>query len=225
MPFFPDQALLFLHIPKNAGRSVEDAFLPSHDNADWGRPNWVNCAARLMLDMSRSDFAHRHVVGTQDIAVAAQHLTYAEMELLGLLPEEKPRATFAICRNPYDRAVSSVTHFKGKQDDAASFEQALSEWLDAPLTDHNLRAHRRTQRAFVVDTHNRPVTSHVLRFEKLQADFDAFVQELGLADRTLPWRGKASRARDLGALFTPASKAMVEREFGEDLEHFGYSFG
>jgi hypothetical protein len=103
MPLFPGQ---FLLLRKNVGRSVEDAFLPAYDNTDWERTNWVNCAGRRMLDLSRSGFAHCYIVGTRHIAVEVQKLIYAQMELLGLLPTEKPCATSAMFRNPYDQAVS-----------------------------------------------------------------------------------------------------------------------
>lgn len=224
MPLFFDPLLVFLHIPKNAGRSIEDVFLPAHDNQDWGRPNRLNSAARYLLDRTRSDMAWRHRIGTQDITVAAQHLTYVEMEMLGLLPEQEPRAIFCVCRNPFDRAVSSVTHFKGAPGDPREFERSLAEWLEEPLSDHNRRAHRRTQRAFVLDSKGADAATHVLRFESLQADFDGMLADLGLSAKELPWRGKAGRGRDLSALYTPEAKRLVERAYGEDLEHFGYGF-
>jgi hypothetical protein len=224
MPIFFDPLVVFLHIPKNAGRSIEDVFLPKHENRDWGRPNRLNSGARLLLNLTRSEMAYKHLIGTQDIIVAAQHLTYMEMELLGLLPQEQPRAILCVCRNPYDRAVSSVAHFKGKQTCAKEFEYALDEWLDQPLDDHNLIAHRRTQKAFIVNSHNEIAATHVLRFEALQSDFYVFAQSLGLDHTDLPWRGKAMRDMPAREFYTPRARAMVEREFAEDLDHFGYVF-
>ncbi|KPF63279.1 hypothetical protein IP79_10345 [Porphyrobacter sp. AAP60] len=116
-----------------------------------------------------------------------------------------------------------MTRSKGKEDGAASFEGTPAELLDVSRADHILSAHCQTERAFVVDKHNRTTTAHFLLFEYLQDNFDDRVEELGLGDRTLPWRGKAALAPDHHDRFSSAAQAMVECKFGEHLEHFGYT--
>jgi len=223
MPIFFDPLLLFIHIPKNAGRSIEKAFMDAEKKADWGRPNPINRFAHLLGKLSRSEFAIRHLVGTQDIPVAAQHLTYAEIELLGLMPKKQPVTTFTVCRNPFDRVVSSVTHFMGPQENASAFELALAEWLDLPLADHNIRAHRRKQVEFVLDSRGRPAIQEILRFENLEHDFLAFTKRIGRTDLSLPWRGKAkARSRNLSDIFSERAYRLVKSAYGEDLEFFRY---
>ena len=140
------------HIPKNAGRSIEEALLGEDGSPDGGRRSWLNRVATFVSRETASPFARKYLIGTLDVALASQHLTYVEMQLLGLLPET-PLRSFAVVRNPFDRALSSMIHFdRGawvdepdttrRQDE---FERVLGRWLDRDLSDHNERAHRRPQ--------------------------------------------------------------------------------
>lgn len=225
MPLFSEPRLLFIHIPKNAGRSVERVLMNTDGDPDWARPNLVNRAARALTVASRSSLAFGHLVGTQDVVIAAQHLTYAEIELLGLGPPDLGEIpSFCVCRDPFDRAISSVTHFFGPVTDPVAFERALDAWLDDPLTDHNRRAHRRPQYEFILNARGRPTIQHVLRFERLGEDFKAFAKVIGRPDLTLPWMGRSKRGRDVTTYYTHRAQQRVADAYGEDLEYFCYPF-
>jgi hypothetical protein len=225
MPLFSEPRVLFIHIPKNAGRSIERTMMDTGGDPDWGRPNLLNRMARALTVASRSDHAFSHLVGTQDIVVAAQHLTYAEIELLGLASGELGAIpSFCVCRNPYDRAISSVTHFFGAVGGPADFERVLDAWLDQPLTDHNMRAHRRPQYEFILDSRGRPTMQHVLRYERLAEDFKGFAAAIGRAGLELPWAGRSERSRDCADYYTPYARRRVAEAFGEDLDYFRYGF-
>jgi hypothetical protein len=175
MPFFRDRNLLFVHIPKNAGRSIEAALLGPTGSPDGGRRSWPNRLATGAQRRTAAVGVRERLIGTLDVTVAAQHLTFAEIELLGVLPAGQLAhcRRFCVCRNPFDRAVSSVFHFGGNPLDQSEFERALDRWLDRPPRDHNELAHRRTQAAYVRDSRGQPAVPHVLRFERLCDDFDA----------------------------------------------------
>lgn len=223
MPLFFDPNLLFIHIPKNAGRSIESVFMDTTRNVDWGRPNLINRVTHYGSIVSRSNYATRHLVGTRDITVAAQHLTYAEIEWLGLLQFTEVKRVFCVCRNPFDRVFSTITHFSGQQEGPRQFERTLEEWLDLAPTDHNQRAHRRTQLDFVLDRRGREVDIDILRFESLASDFSKFTEKIGKSGLSLPWRGKSTRLSGIEEMLTQRSKDIITREFSEDFDHFGYS--
>ena len=74
MPILPDYNALFIHIPKNAGRSIETALLPRGVASCSGRRSRLNRAAHLLQNLSASRTAARFLVGTRDVALCAQHL-------------------------------------------------------------------------------------------------------------------------------------------------------
>lgn len=232
MPLFPDLNLIFIHIPKNAGRSIEQALLRNSGSPDGGRRTLLNRSLHGLCEMTASKFAKDRLIGTLDVVIAAQHLTYMEMDLLGLLsPKNKVECvTFAICRNPFDRIVSSINHFypddarHNKIDGRDSFERHLNEWLERDVSDHNERAHRRQQIDFVLNCRGRSAVDELLRYECITDDFAALMSKMGAPEIILPWRGKSSRQRSYQHYYTDSAKKLVEQEFGEDLEYFKYKF-
>lgn len=147
--------------------------------------------------------------------------------MLGLLPDDAATAwtMFCICRNPFDRAVSSIRHFHETElQDATQFERLLAHWLDRAPADHNLRAHRRTQSDFVRDDKGNCGVGTILRYETLAEDFSWLMARIGRPDIALGWSGKSDRSRDYRAYYTPSARKMVETVYAEDLERFGYGF-
>ncbi|MEM7766167.1 MAG: sulfotransferase family 2 domain-containing protein [Pseudomonadota bacterium] len=233
MPVFRDLRLLFVHIPKNAGRSIERALLAGAGTPDGGRRSLANRMAHAAARATRSKFADEYLIGTMDVVVAAQHLTYQEMDLLGLLPaglvDDPAFEAFCVCRNPFDRAVSSISHFHPEPEDGpprtpADFERLLLAWLDRPLGDHNERAHRRPQIDYVRDSRGEVVTGCVLRYESLADDFRMLLDRRGRGDIQLPWQGRSKRERVYQDYFTGDARKAVETAFGDDLDAFGYTY-
>lgn len=232
MPIFQDHKLLFIHIPKNAGRSIEAALLGGAGTPDDGRRSLLNRGATFISRRTRSRFPERYLIGTLDVALAAQHLTYVEMEMLGLLPEEDGFHSFAVLRNPFDRALSSIMHFSSdawvqEPDPRVRQKQCaarLAHWLERPLSDHNERAHRRTQLAYLRDQHGKLAVDSLLSFETISEDFSALLEACGIKGLKLPFRGRAGRKRGYRDYFNSESRKLVEDAFGEDLDAFGYTF-
>ncbi len=229
MPIFHDLNLLFVHIPKNAGRSIEEALYGNARAPHSGRRSFLNRAAHSLCLLTAPRDVTSNLVGTLDQVLVAQHLTYGEMDLLGLLPEDSS-ARFAVCRNPYDRVVSSVSHFADARKHEAmpntpgEFERALQLWLDRAPNDHNERAHRRPQIDFLLDRRGERAVETVLRYEELAQDFDAFMKSVGLPRITLPWHGQSARSRNHREYLTATSRMLIETEFGDDIEAFEYQY-
>lgn len=232
LPFFRDQNLLFVHIPKNAGRSIEAALLGPTGSPDGGRRSWSNRLATGAQRCTAAVGVRERLIGTLDVTVAAQHLTFAEIELLGVLPADQLAHSrrFCVCRNPFDRAVSSVLHFcgrthpEGTPQEQSEFERGLTRWLDRPPRDHNELAHRRTQLAYLRDSRGQPAVPYVLRFERLCDDFTQLMAEFGIDGVSLPRRGTSLRGGNHRDYFNSSARRAVERAFAEDLEQFGYAF-
>jgi len=236
MPLFPDYNALFLHIPKTAGRSIETALLPRGVAATSGRRRRLNRAAHLLQTRTANPTAARHLVGTLDVSLCAQHLTLAEIELLGLIPDRDLAGLLKFCvvRNPFARAISSVMHFRSRfahryrldpTPTPEQLERALEVWAALDPVDHNLRAHRRPQADFLFDRDRAIAVDRVLRFETLHKDFAALAAKIGAPVSALPWIGRSTPARGgYAAFYTPRARRIVAGLYGADLELLGYHF-
>lgn len=237
MPIFSEHNALFVHIPKNAGRSIEKAFLPSGLTPSSGGRSFVNGLARWALRKTANSIPPQRLLGTLDVALTSQHLTLEEIRLLGLVPERDIDRLFTFCvvRNPYDRVLSSVLHFSRNDKQrlfdlpdrpgAGDFEAAILAWIEVDAPDHNVRAHRRPQSDYVRMKDRANATDFTLRFEHLNDDFDRLRDRLGATGVSLGRTGAGRlRDRDYRDLYTDTSRKAVERAFAADLELFAYCF-
>lgn len=193
----------------------------------------LNLVGRQIGKATQSAVPRKYLLGSLDVVLTAQHLTYLEIELLGLLSRSQlsEALIFATIRDPYARAVSSVGHFAHRFADEytldakptpAQIERALEFWQSLDSEDHNVRAHRRAQSDFLVDRDGKLVTDRLMRLENLQADFAALCGDLGIAGVDLPHTGKGRVGGALEQLYTARSRRLVEQMFSRDFELLDY---
>ena len=65
MPLLADQRLIFIHIPKNAGKSIEEYFLGPH-GPSMGTRTFANRAAKYLLNKTTNEKAKRNLLGSYD---------------------------------------------------------------------------------------------------------------------------------------------------------------
>ena len=152
--------------------------------------------------------------------------------MLGLLPDTSNYVSFCVVRNPYDRALSSVMHFAkarwaSSDDDGErrmGFEKNLEVWLETPLSDHNIRAHRRSQIDFIRNRQGEIAVDHILRFENLEDDFSDLLTRFRIRNKMVAKIGDSGRRRKYRDFYTPDARRLVDNVFGQDIEKLGYSF-
>ncbi|MEP7302451.1 MAG: sulfotransferase family 2 domain-containing protein [Caldimonas sp.] len=200
-----DRRFLFLHIPKTGGNSIQDLLRPFSDDRIVRLAPHQDGVERFEL---RSD-RYR----TQKHSTLADYRHEYGAELFDRL------FRFACARNPWDRVVSFYfSPHRGRvewnRDDFLRFipgVQPMRHYLALPGDDSaTLAAAGRNVQRF-------------LRFESLQADFDAVCADLGLAPMTLPQRNRSARGayRDY---YDDAARALVGERFGDEAAFFGYAF-
>ncbi len=229
MAYFQDKGLVFIHVPKNAGKSVEIALnlVTGKSLSDAGRRSKINRALTYLQRETRSDEVRSVLHGTLDLSLCAQHLTVQEIQLLNLLPEGKlsDYKTFAVCRNPWDRALSSFRHFTSSQGSSpADFERFCENWYSMKTLDHNVMAHQRTQMDFIVDTRGKVAVERILRFEHLADDFSTMSKEWKLDAPELPHIGKQGEKMAYQDGYTDRAKEIIDHLFAEDIEYLDYTF-
>jgi hypothetical protein len=134
--------------------------------------------------------------------------------------------SFAVCRNPFSRALATYRHFQNKQwIDPTEFEQFCEHWFDKDHVDHNRLSHQRRQIDFVRDIRGNIGVDRILRFESLSTDFRNLSEEWSFATKNLPHVGKQGvDCASYRAHYTARARELISLRFSEDLDIFGYQF-
>ena len=225
MAYCPNQNILFIHIPKCAGKSFEVAsgVITKQESIKYNWRNNLNRLSKFLLSRTADKKALQRLWGTYDISLSLQHVTYAEIELLGLLDTFKLKKAIkvAIIRNPYDRAVSLYHHHKEKSE---TFLEFLNRFFTPDSKNHNFLAHKRNQLDFIRDKKGNIILDFVIRFENLNQDFKDFSEYYELNLSELPHIGKNKGRKTYQEYYCKVSKEIVANLFSDDISYFDYTF-
>jgi len=218
--------LVFVHIPKNAGTSVELAGIVSGIN--WGSMHLHFAGYQKMPDgntCSRYHVPPRHLHGPNP---------YSSGNL------------FCLVRNPFDRAVSEYKYLL-----TANWGQQYSETFSTGLFEHPrcsteglnhfvesaLKSYRKGSR-YIDDCHHVPqvefvygedgsqLCNDVLRFEELPLAFDNLMQEHGYPVRLGSFRDGDSSAtcKNLSSSdFSAETRQLILEVYKDDFRLLNYS--
>ena len=206
MPIYPDLNLIFVHVPKTAGSAIVAAL------ADHALPrpsgNWRRLTSHL-------PFAE-----PMDKLWLRRHLSARWMKVkLGAQVWDRFRS-FAVVRDPYDRAVSSYEFARQRpklRRHKAAMRRSFTEFLRAEPDD------RMQQAPLLTDRHGALMVQKVLRHETLAADLAAMCQAWDLVI-TLPAQPvNATTRAPTDSYLTDEAVAIINRRAGRDFDQFGYA--
>lgn len=197
---------IFVHIPKTAGQSVEQAFLD-----DLG----------LSWDQ-RSPLVLRHNDDPANGPSALAHLYAEEYVRLGHIDQAAfdGYTKFAVVRNPYDRLLSEYRY--------RSFRQTGPFWwfLRRPWrSDFSDRArHMVPQTRYLLDADGNCLVDRIVRFEDIEAGMAEVFRDVFGAPRPLPRRNTSHRAarRMSRADLSPRDRARIREMYARDFAYLGY---
>jgi hypothetical protein len=195
------RGFLFVHVPKTGGNSVQNVLKAYSED-------------EILLRDTHQDGVERFEVRNATFGFL-KHSPLSEYK--EKLPGDSYASLFkfACVRNPWERAISyyfspyrGVTGFS--KSDFIEFMSTtvpmtyfLRERADQPLAEApgNLDA--------------------IMRFETLQADFDAVCDRLGLPREALPVRNRSERG-EVATYYDEETVEVVRQAYAEDIELFGY---
>lgn len=133
--------------------------------------------------------------------------------------------SFAIVRNPWDKAVSQYVYMR-QRDDLCHF---IGMERDAPFKEylHLIGAMKHVQWeeqvAFVHDADGTVLVDHIGRFETLKESADEIFRRIGIHGAQLPHELRGERGA-YQAFYDDESAEMVGSMYAADVRAFGYSF-
>lgn len=200
---------IFVHIPKCAGTSIEQALLPystpypHFKDVPEGerRKYWLPCRGGL------------------------QH---AKLRRYGRRFLTDNFFKFAFVRNPWDRAVSQIHYLKprmrGELFSGRTFKEDLLVYC---TTKRSVRGHDlgATQWGYIKTSNNECGVDYVGRFESLSKDFTYICQKLdALPIPILPHIFNSQRNAHYSTYYDDESVELVRARFAEDIRRFDYEF-
>ena len=230
MPISHKDKLLFIHIPKNAGKSFEILF-GFHD-AYHVAPNmrsWPNRAAKLLLNITSSKNASKQLLGIMDKTLALQHTTLQEMILLNLIDEKilNEYLIVAMVRDPFNRAFSLFNHWMYTDNLSESnieeeFNLFLSKIPDyRASSDHNRASHFRTQVEYLRNLKGLIEGIDILRLEFFKEDIKSFSEKysyLHLDYNRVKDFKKESNSKLKKMADSPRNRQLVKALFKDDYD-------
>lgn len=210
MPCTSDRNLLFIHIPKTGGTSVEKALGLFGD--------WQLEDQSHLFGLIQSPQLLAHGWGSAFL----QHLTWFEIQQEWNFDRA---LCFSVVRNPWARFASVYTNTDPHLVATARDQGVEVTGLDFPsfiaATEGLSHAHLRPQLDYLCDASRGLVVSHILRTENLNQDFDEFSRRHHLPT-ALPWENQSRVPRSLSELYNRATWQQIQQRYAEDIAMFGY---
>jgi len=210
MPCTPDHSLLFIHIPKTGGSSIEQAL---GIFGSWQLENQeilfglIQSAELLAYGWGSAFLQHLSLRELQ------QHWDFSRAERFATV--RNPWARFASVYTNTDTHLKEVARLQGLELEGLSFE----EFVDA--TERLEHAHLRPQFDYLVGADGELAVINLLRTEQLNVDFQHLCKRLGLQVE-LPWANRSNRSKPFEEFYSPASWQRIGERYAVDVEKLGY---
>jgi len=200
------QNLSFLHIPRNAGESIN---------------KWLR------------EIEGEHI---QKTGVREAINTWTEVEnhptLSSFRTNHPTNYTFTIVRNPWDRAVSLYYNFTQiateEQRQAAmtamgwttmlSFEESVINHSEIVTLEWENEIHK-SQSSWIDDS-----IDLIVKLENLEADIQPIRDLFGGATLAIPRKNATTRDRDYRGYYNTNTQNIIATLFAEDIDRWGYTF-
>ncbi len=223
MPFIHDYNLIFIHIPKNGGTSVENHFDVWREEKQFScndkehKISWVSLneePIKIEKNILTKDY------GTENFIFSLQHYIPYFKKDLDTESWEKYRK-FTIVRDPYTRAISEYCYRHHGKKILMWDNNEFSNWFknfccDGVILDHYLPQ---------IEYFNHIKYNKILRFENLQDDFRSMCKEYNIKDIELPHINKSvGNVPDFKKQLNKQSIDLINERYFEDFEYFNYKF-
>ena len=220
MPINYAHKVIFIHIPKCAGSTVEDILKTDIIETYYSIHKAKNTGIIVERNKFNNIFDYNNCV-----CKTPQHFTYRELK------RSLPKSIFAnyykftIVRNPYSRIVSDyhfvINYYKDLQN--YTFEQFL-EKLTLPQFEriNYFDGHLEPQYTYLIDDDNSIKDMQIFNYENLNECFIYLKNLTGVAE--IPHLRKTTYSKPYQEYFTSFTQEKVYNFYKEDFLRFNYKF-
>jgi hypothetical protein len=196
--------LKFIHIPKNAGTSIEDNALDH--NILWGR--YDNVLKWYIKKIPGAPFWHTPLRLIPKYRLE-EMLKYYDF--------------FAVVRNPYDHCLSEFHYYvkigKLKKDGDKDY---LNKVICRYIKQNRDMDHWAPQSNFIYDENGQVIVKYVLYFEHLESHFNWLMQKYGMDNIKLQKQSNVSDKNFTVTDLYPETIATINKFYHDDFTNFGY---
>lgn len=219
-----EHRLIFIHIPKCAGTSVERRF--GHFDGFSGRNGQDHRPVRMI----RSPLPIGPALRTPDDAkLLAKRLAHPFRRHANprnrrtVTPEQfRTYHKFAIVRDPWSRVFSWYRNVLRDPIHRRRYDVAPDTPLDVFVDRFAGRGMLRPIDWWLRDFDGAIAMDRIIDFHDLDAGFAALLGDLGLPQEPLPRHNDSGGEADLDRAFTPASREMIARVYAREIALFGF---
>lgn len=203
-----DKKVIFYHVPKVAGVSIEQALLPG--NRDY---RYFNSDILFGLDKG----------------IMTQHLTYSGMSKYVDSQVMDGYFKFAFFRNTWERLVSAYTYLeKHYTQKHGSFEDCIKKFCEIVQSgEYNEGWHFGKQTDFLYKNklYGDLAVDFVGRFENIEEDFKIVSEKIGIPATNLK-KLNATKPREKPYIeyYTKDLVDLVHKTYESEISYFGYKF-
>jgi len=199
---------IFIHVPKNAGTSVQNALL-----------NYSNYACRFQNTQLMYYF--KKLVGNNYyLTTFGKHIPVSDLKSIIGKKWDNYRS-FAVCRNPYDRLVSRYHYFKHVD---GSYENRKFKSFSS-FKEHVMSLNDKTWndlQTWYISSDGKIGVDHLLRFESLEDDWKKLLKDLNMPPIELFTKNRSPRATNHMEYYDQEILDKVNQLFKYDFEMLGY---
>ena len=198
MPISQKNKIIFVHVPKCAGSSIEYHF-------EMIKPGKV--------------FYPEIIFGWQNNSWS-QHWSFEQIikECKKLNINTDDFFSFSVVRNPWDRLVSSFFWRKTNPKFSMEFKEFVKHFR------FNNRVHFKPQHEFIIDKNGNQMVDFVCRYENLQEDFNFLCCKIGQEPKNL-CRANKTNHKNYTEYYDNETIDIVSEKYAKDIEYFNYKFG
>ncbi|WP_299410205.1 sulfotransferase family 2 domain-containing protein [uncultured Roseobacter sp.] len=201
--------VIFVHIPKTGGQSVEHMFLD-----DLGL-SWEERAPLLLRPNQDPKVGPRRMAHLYaDEYVSKGHVTQEQFDSY---------LKFAVVRNPYDRIISEYLYRFQKTPFWKTPSAARFLKRTYPDDFSDTARHMMPQTRYVMDANGKLLVDHILRFEEMGEAMADLSEQIFGTRRSLPHRNKTkvdNKAKK--AKLRKTLQPQIAQMYQEDFEAFDY---
>lgn len=205
--------LIFIHIPKNAGSSIESFF--GVKPFDWKTPNY---------DVLTGWCPKR--------CIHLQHATPKQLLETELISEDiwDSYYKFAIVRNSWERSLSDYVWMLKSTGVSGSFREYLNregkfKHRLSDNTDPRNRADHLLPQVEFTHIGQKPVLDKIIRFEKLNEGFQNVCEDVGINSAVLPHKKKGVISqKHYSYFYNKEFKSLVSNRYHDDIQAFNFAY-